>query len=92
MFTVRVARRRVEITAPEIPTGRVRLEARLAADGAMTLTVNGQPAAKGQAPGLIANQPSEDLCVGHDNGKPVGDYDGKALFQGVIANLRVAAE
>lgn len=92
VFTVRERRRPISILAAKAPAGRFRLEARLARDGAMTLLVDGKPAASGKAPGLIAVQPAEDFCVGHDNGRPVGDYDGKALFQGVIANLKVTAE
>ena len=44
----------------------------------MTLAVNGKPAAKGKAGGLIDRQPVEDFCVGHDNRVPLDVYDGKA--------------
>ena len=92
VFTVRVRRRPVSITAPEPTAGRFQLEARLARDGAMTLAVDGKTVATGNAPGLIPTQPGEDFCIGFDNGRPVGDYDGKPLFKGVIANLKVVTE
>ena len=37
-------------------------------------------------------QPQEDFCVGFDNGRPVGDYDGKPHFRGAISQLKVVAE
>jgi arylsulfatase len=77
------------ITSKEIPSGRFTAEARLAADGSMTLALNGQVAATGKAEGLLARQPQENFCVGHDDGVPVTTYaDGKP-FQGVIEKLQV---
>ena len=93
VFTVREHGRPVSIAATtEAPPGGFRLEARLARDGTMTLAVDGKPAASGKAPGLITTQPQEDFCVGFDDGKPVGDYDGKAHFRGTISQLKVLAE
>jgi arylsulfatase A len=92
VFTVREHGRPVSITAAQVPQGRFRLEARLARGGAMTLSVDGKTVASGKAPGLLRMQPQEDLCVGFDNGRPVGDYDGKPHFQGAISHLKVEAE
>jgi arylsulfatase A-like enzyme len=92
VFTVREHGRPVSITAAEAPSGRFHLEARLARDGAITLMVDGKTVASGKAPGLITEQPREDLCVGFDNGRPVGDYDGKPHFRGAISQLKVVAE
>jgi hypothetical protein len=77
------------ITSAEIPAGRVAVEARLAGDGTMTLSVDGKPAAKGKAGGLIDRQPVEDFCVGHDNRVPLDAYDGAARFAGSIEHLKV---
>ena len=41
---------------------------------------------------MLIGQPQEDFCIGHDNGHTVGDYDGKALFRGTIAHLKVVTE
>jgi arylsulfatase A len=92
VFTVREHGEAVVITAPEAPAGPFQLEARLDRGGAMTLVVNGKTAATGKAPGLITAQPQEDFCVGFDNGRPVGEYDGAALFRGTISKLKVVAE
>ncbi|MEN9574093.1 MAG: hypothetical protein RL514_1948 [Verrucomicrobiota bacterium] len=80
-----------EITAPSDFTGSASITAALAADGTMTLKVGDQPAATGKAGKLIARQPQEDFCLGHDNGRPVGDYTGKGAFQGRITGLKITA-
>ena len=57
----------------------------------MTLKVNEQTAATGKAAKLIASQPQEDFCHGHDNGKPVARYAGKGLFEGSITHLKITS-
>jgi arylsulfatase A-like enzyme len=81
----------VRITSDELPAGPIAIEARLAGDGAMTLAVNGKPAAAGKAGGLIDRQPMEDFCVGHDNRVPLDAYDGETRFAGSIEQLKVVA-
>ncbi len=89
-FAVRAAANEVSrVTAPETLNGKTSLSARLAADGAMTLQIAGKTIATGKATGTLKRQPQEDFCVGHDNGKPVDEYDGKAPFVGQIGKLRV---
>ena len=79
------------VTAPQPIEGKLHIEAHLKADKTMTLSINGQPVARGQAASLIPNQPQEDFCVGFDNKMPVGDYDGSQRLPGTIANLQVSA-
>ncbi len=67
-----------------------RIEARLAADGAMTLLLDGKPVASGKAAGPLHRQPQEDLCVGHDSKVTVDDYDGKTMLKGIIKNLKIS--
>jgi arylsulfatase A-like enzyme len=92
VFTVRVAGEISSVSALEKPSGRFRVEARLARDGALSLAVDGKTVAKGKAAGVIPAQPHEDFCVGFDNGRPVGGYDGKAHFLGTISGLKVETE
>jgi arylsulfatase A len=92
VFTVRVVGEVSTISAPEKPSGRFRVEARLARDGGLSLSVDGKTVANGKAAGVIPAQPHEDFCVGFDNGRPVGDYDGKAHFRGTISGLKVETE
>ncbi|MEI7731174.1 MAG: sulfatase [Verrucomicrobiota bacterium] len=90
MFTVHSgAKTKVNLTASETPSGRLAMVAQLTKDGTMTLSLNGKLVATGKAESLIARQPQENFCVGHDDKVTVGDYDGKTLFQGTIENLKV---
>ncbi len=77
------------IEATQAIAGKVHLEARLAQDKTMTMQINGQTVATGQAPSLIPNQPAEEFCVGFDSKMPVGNYDGMKRLTGTIENLRV---
>ena len=79
-----------EIQSPNALTGPTRIIATLAKDRSMTLTVNDQPVATGQARNLISRQPQEDFCIGHDNAKPVAAYAGKGRFEGSITELKIA--
>ena len=92
VFTVRVSGHVTSISAPEPMAGRFQVEARLDRDGALNLAVDGKTVATGKADGVIPAQPHEDFCVGFDNGRPVGDYNGKAHFRGTISNLKVTAD
>jgi arylsulfatase A-like enzyme len=86
-FAVRVARQLTVVTAREaLGSGRFTVEAQLAAEGRITLAVNGRQVAEGRAPGLIAAQPARGLTVGSDGG-PVGDYTGPNAFTGRIENV-----
>ena len=78
-----------EIVAPAAVSGPVRMAATLGPSGAMTLTLNDQVVATGQAGGLIPRQPAEDLSVGHDCAKPVTAYASTGPFKGTIKGLKV---
>jgi arylsulfatase A len=78
-----------EIESPGTITGSTRIVASLAKDRTMTLTVNDQVVATGQAKGLVGHQPQEDFCVGFDNAKPVAVYNGKGRFEGRIASISI---
>jgi hypothetical protein len=78
------------IMSADVLHGKTALEARLAADGTMTLSLNHQVAASGKCDGPLKNQPKEDFCVGHDNRMTVDTYDGKTMFQGVIEHLSLS--
>jgi len=79
----------VSIVANETPLPAFRLEAHLGSDGALTLAIDGRTVARGKASGLIARQPVEDFCVGHDNRQAVGDYLAPAQFTGTIKGLKI---
>jgi arylsulfatase A-like enzyme len=90
-FAVRENGKLYTVTAPSAPGQSYRLEAQLRADGTITLSIDNQPPLTAKAPGLIARQPEEAMCVGFDNGAPVAKYKNKATdpYQGKITGLKV---
>ena len=78
-----------EIIAPSDFTGSAAITATLAADGSMALKIGDEPAVTGKTGKLLARQPQEDFCLGHDNGMPVAAYTGKGAFQGSIKGLKI---
>lgn len=92
-FVVRSGRGNVtEIVSPAAIEGVATITAVLAKDGGMKLTVNSQPPATGKAAGPIATHPAEDLSIGHDAARPVGNYSAKENFKGVVRDVKVVAE
>jgi hypothetical protein len=81
----------VRIASPAALEGKANIEAHIAADGAMTLIVDGKTVASGKADGVLGKQPAESFCFGHDEQKTVDDYDGGTQFKGTIRNLRINA-
>ncbi len=69
--------------------GPVKIEAALAKDGSLTLTVGDQKAVTAKGSGLIPRQPAENFCLGHDNGQPVANYSKGKPFTGKLSELNV---
>lgn len=67
------------------------LVARLAADGEMSLEVDGQPAAPPKMATVIQVQPEDPIEVGFDSGGVVGDYRGKFPFDGAFEEVEIEA-
>ena len=89
-FAVRVSGELGLVEAKEpLGQGHQKLEAQLAADGHLTLSVNGQKVAEGRASGLIPTQPGDGLTIGNDGKAAVGDYDAPNAFAGKIENVKV---
>jgi hypothetical protein len=88
-FGIRAARSLTVVTAKDqLGEGTAKVEARLEADGKITLKVAGKQVAEGRAPGLIQKQPARGLTVGRDEGA-VGDYPSPNPFNGKISNVRL---
>lgn len=93
VFCVRTGKSGVtEIESPAEMSHAATLTASLAKDGTMRLQAGDQPAVTGKAPGLIARQPQEDLCLGFDGDAPVTTYPSSAPFRGTITNLKIEAQ
>jgi arylsulfatase len=68
------------------------LTAKLAADGAVTLTVNGKEAARAKFPKALARTPADPLSVGSDTNAPVGDYAAPWTFKGKLGAVQLDLE
>jgi arylsulfatase A len=91
IFAVRHDKQVTRITSAALPAGLLTLQAQLAAEGTLTLAVNGQSAEPVKGPGPLARQPIEDFNVGFDAKMPVDDYDGSKRFQGTIRKLSITS-
>lgn len=88
-FGIRATRSLTVVTAKDrLGEGTAKVEARLEADGKITLKVAGKQVAEGRAPGLIQKRPARGLTVGRDEGS-VGDYSSPNPFNGRISNVRL---
>jgi len=69
------------------------LEAHLAADGTLSLKVNGETVDHKKLAAPLSRQPQEPFCVGFDSANPVDpSYDGAARFPGKLKNLTVSTQ
>jgi len=88
-FAIRSKRQLTTVVADEaLGSGHFKVEARLAADGSVSILADGRQVASGHAPGLVAAQPARGLTVGL-NYQAVGDYTAPDAFAGRIENVRV---
>jgi len=81
----------VNASQPLAP-GAHTVTAQLAADGKVTLSVDGQAVGEGAAPGLISAQPRRGLDVGRDGSAGVGEYTAPNPFSGKVENVTVHAQ
>ncbi len=76
-------------TATALAAGIHEIRAELAADGAVTITVDGARAGEGRFPGLLARKPGEGLTVGDDGKAGVGEYAPPHAFSGKVTRAAV---
>ena len=89
-FAIREKRKLTTITAKEpLGNGHFEVEATLHDDGAMTLSIDEQQVAEGNANGPIPRQPKARFAVGTSSPTAVGDYDPSTVFKGTITNVTV---
>ncbi len=101
-FSTRVSDKLTTVVADrKLPDGWVHLAGQLGEKGAMTVYVNGEPVASGKAPGLLAEDPHDNLQIGMDRGSGILGKDEQAfaglideirLIYGKVAAARIAAE
>ena len=89
-LALRVQRNPTVITADKpLEPGARKITAQLAADGKVTLTVDGEKVGEGKAT-LIAKQPGQGLDIGSDGPSAVGEYEAPNAFAGKIENATVS--
>ena len=89
-FGMRSAKNLTVVSASEpLSNGAHKVQAQLAKDGAITLSVDGKTVAEGHAPGLIASQPARGLFVGKD-AAPVAEYAAPNEFNGKIEKVSLS--
>lgn len=91
-FLVRVRSEMASIALPGTISGPHTAVARLQRDGALSLSLDDGPAAKGHAPGLIPSMPIDGLDVGSDTMGSVGPYSGENKFGGTIESVVIELE
>lgn len=92
IFAVRQQNRLTATPAVAIPVGHLRLQAHLAVDGTLTLSVNGEQIATAKAPGLINTQPSDPLDIAQDTVTAVGEYRVPFAFQGKVEKVNIETD
>ncbi|BCM92596.1 arylsulfatase [Abditibacteriota bacterium] len=88
-FLVHRQQTRTQVATAQPITGAHTAVARLAGDGTMTLSLDGQPAITEKSDGIIKAMPLDGLSVGADTGAPVGPYTGTNPFSGTINSLSI---
>jgi arylsulfatase A-like enzyme len=92
-LAVRIKKQLTTVSSSQpLPPGSHTVAAQLAADGKVTLTIDGQSAGEGKAPGLINSQPIKGLTVGTDTSLAIGEYKAPNNFTGKIENVTVKAQ
>jgi arylsulfatase A-like enzyme len=88
-FLVRVAGTPTSIATTESISGSNTVEAHFAADGTLTLKLDGKQVANGKAASALTAMPVDGLDVGSDSGGMVGDYSEANSFAGSIKSVKV---
>jgi arylsulfatase A-like enzyme len=89
-FTYRAGGKSTTVTAPAAAAaGPHTAVAKLAADGTVSLTVDGGPPIADKASGFIPKAPLDGLDVGSDQGGLVGPYAAENMFAGTIESVVV---
>ncbi len=89
IFLIRAAGKATSIATAETLSGAHNAVAHLAADGAMTLQLDGKNIAEGKSSTALTAMPVDGLDVGKDTGGLVGDYGDANSFVGSIKSVIV---
>ncbi|QEG43037.1 arylsulfatase [Roseimaritima ulvae] len=68
------------------------IQAALAKDGRLSVTVSGQPPFVGELPSIVVEQPLDELQVGRDDKGPVGDYPVGFPLKGTVKRVVIEVD
>jgi len=88
-FLIRAGGEVGRITTSEAVTGTHTAVAKLTAEGALTLKLDGKLVAEGKAPKALTAMPVDGLDVGSDSGGLVGDYSEANAFAGNVKSVSI---
>ena len=89
-FFVRTGGGGFAVTGPRLTPGAHTVQAELAADGRLAITVDGQAPAKPPTPGkLLGRMPTDGLDIGSDTGGVVGPYTGLNPYGPAIESVTI---
>lgn len=88
-FLIRANGEATSVATTSTITGAHTAVAQLKADGTLTLALDGQPATKSKAPGVLTTMPIDGIDVGSDDDGLVGPYPAANQFRGVIESLLI---
>lgn len=92
IFALRRGNQLFKAVTTQAITGAHTAIARLAADGTMTLTVDGALASTTKTPGPLTIMPTDGLTVGSDTGGLVADYGADNKFGGTIESVVIEVD
>jgi arylsulfatase len=87
VFALRRSNELYKATTTQNIVGAHEITAKVAADGVLSLTIDGTLAATGKAPGPLTTMPVDGLQVGNDTGGLVGAYGADNKFGGTIESV-----
>lgn len=85
---VRINGKVTRLLAKEKHTGKFRVRAELNEDK-MSLQINDEPVVETASPGLIPEQPLDELSLGHDANSAAGDYESPNALQGKLRSFTI---
>ncbi len=92
VFCVRIEGAIHSITAQHTPHRPFDIRARLMPQGHMSLEIDRQVVAEGEAAGLIPVQPMDELSIGYDSRTAVGEYSPPNRLLGAVERVKIVAE
>lgn len=88
-FLIRIDKQSTSIASAKIGAGVHSAVAHFGRDGALSLSLDGQNVARGQAPAGFSEMPLDGLDIGADRGGLVGNYADQNAFGGVIEAVNI---